>query len=151
MQAYRKARESILFEYESAGLKIVQEESRFNEKFAARHVNQLESLKHACQLECRQLEAKFNSHDAAFKEELAQFRQKCDDVTQDLCTLLAETQKVVRRRTRWPKATPAPPPAPGLSRQRYFDSATAAFGRLATSCTGSSTYPWPGSWKMAGR
>jgi energy-coupling factor transporter ATP-binding protein EcfA2 len=127
INTYRQAREAVLLEYESSGLKLAQEEDGFSDRVAEEHARVIDDARHLLSSRTRKTEAQYNEKQVQPQEELAQFKQQCDFVMQELQSLVAQTQKIGRRRIRWPEQLPSPPAAPGLTRQEYLASVTSSF------------------------
>lgn len=127
IRTYRQAREAILREYESAGYTLAKEEDSFTERVTQEHAEQIEDAKNLLEHRRRKIEAEFKERQLAPHHDLAQFKQQCDAVRAELQALVAQTQRLTRRRIRWPDAMPTPPALPGLLRQQYMAGVSSHF------------------------
>jgi hypothetical protein len=125
--AYRAARETVLQEYESSGYKLAREQENFIQRISGEHAEVLEDARNLLEHRQRKIETQFREKQVTPQNELAQFKQQCDFVMAELQNLVAQTQKVARRRIHWPEASPTPPAVPGLTRQEYMANVTAQF------------------------
>lgn len=127
IRTYREARETVLREYESSGYTLSKEQDNFLRKINDEHAELIEDAKNLLEHRQRKIETQYRERQVAPQNELAQFKQQCDFVMGELQSLVAQTQKIARRRIRWPEAAPTPPAVPGLSRQEYMASVTTQF------------------------
>lgn len=127
---YKKTREEVIFQYESGGYALSQEEDRVSESANSKHTELLEDAKTLCQHRRLELERTYQEQEVLPKKELAQFRQQCEYRVGEIQKLVTQAQNIVRRRGDWPEDTAAPPQPPiGLSQQECTDRVSAAMIR----------------------
>jgi len=127
---YKDSREAIFRQYELAGFKLAQEEEQFVAQAEQEHAEQREAGKALCQHQCQKIQHTYKTESQKPRAEYVKFKQHADAKAAEIRSLLAQAQKIVRRRCEWPQE-PAPPspPLPGHSSQQYVERYTAAMQR----------------------
>jgi energy-coupling factor transporter ATP-binding protein EcfA2 len=124
---YQQASEAVYLRYESEGCSLAVEEQRLARVHENRLAESLEAAKTLRQHRVAEIQKAFREQKLVPKTELTKFQQQCEESAQEVATVTARAQTVVRRRAPWPDEQPAVAPLPtGLSRQQYVDHYTAA-------------------------
>ena len=125
---YKEAKEAIFLRYETEGFALAQEENSFQEEAAQAHAEALDEVKNLRQIRLQAIQEAFTTQEVAPNNEFAQFKQQCETGGTEIQALVAEAQKIVRRRCPWPEtnAPAAQTPPMGLSRQTHVQRAAAA-------------------------
>lgn len=126
--AYKEARETIYFQYETTGRALLQEEDRFAQEAKSDHDEALDELKNDYQRRTKAVEDAFKEREVAPKRELSQFRKRCELTTGEIDALFAEAQGALQRRrlalADLTTVTGVAPP--GLGTQDYFQRVMAS-------------------------
>ena len=129
-QTYKQARETVFRQYEAAGFKLACEEERFLAQAEQEHAEQRDAGKTLCQHQSQKILNAYKSESLQPRNQYAQFKQQCEAKAAEIQSLIAQAQKIVRRRCQWPEAPAAPsPPLPGQTSQQYVERFTAAMQR----------------------
>jgi len=125
---YKEARETVYFQYETAGQSLLQEEQRFAEEARQDHEESLDDIKNSRQSRVKNIEETFKERELAPRTELAQIRKRCELTGGEIDSLFQESQGVLRRRKlALDDPTTLTGMAPnGIATQDYFARVTAS-------------------------
>ncbi len=131
---YKQAREAAFAGCESEAATLQQEDERFTAAETQRHAEAIEAARNLREHRCRELERAFREQQDGPRQELAQFRQQCEQSSGELSALVVKTQSIVRGRCPWPDEPPAIELPAGRTPQDYLQQFSAAlssaFARL---------------------
>lgn len=128
--AYRKSRDAVYFECESAGVALLQEEKEYFEQAAEQHAEALDELEVRCNNRGRKARAEFHEQEVVPRNEFLEFKAQCEAQASAILPLVKQAQKTVRRRCEWTDDGQLPPVAPeGLAQQEYLARASATLSR----------------------
>jgi hypothetical protein len=128
--AWQESREKVYRAYEKAGGQLAVEEHDALAEAKEGHAESLEVAKNVWQHRRDDIESAYTIRQAEPHRELSQFETQCAAKAAELETLVAEAQRIVRRRCAWPGSDAPPPIAPaGLTRQQHVERILSAIGR----------------------
>ncbi len=119
---YRSARDSVLVKYETAGQKVLVEESRFDTKEKAQHAESIEDARNLLTHRREQIQANYKEAEVIPRVEFAKFKQQIDQYESQFAAVNLEAQAVMRPRAAWPEnGRPTPPVPENLPKHNYFE------------------------------
>ena len=124
---FHDTREAVYRQYEAAGCALAEQEQQLAESVQERHNEAQEVARHLFQHRQGDVESTFTMRQPQPQKEFAQFQHQCEFRETEVQGLVAEAQRIVRRRCRWPEDNAPPPlPPPGLTKVQHIARINAA-------------------------
>lgn len=119
---FRSSRDAVLVKYETAGQKVLVEESRFDAKEKEQHTESIDDARNLLTHRREQIQANYKEAEVIPRVEFAKYKQQIDQYETQIAAVDLDAQVVMRPRAPWPaNGQPIPPVPENLPKHGYFE------------------------------